>query len=721
MPQAALAPRPLAEVQAARDGRKGKAPTRDECRRLIDDLRDEWQPIHALMKAQDDLFYSAHKISLPKDVEAEGPTYVYTWKAAQQVLQAEGLLGGKKAEIQMAATNTRSDAARSRVELLQDHTNRGFDRLEQQSGEMTLAMVTQDVLKFGRGVDCLEPDPLRIGKYGKALEDFEEPAQYTKDRQRFIARMGQRGGRLPMNLRHVSPMSFMYREDPESGGLAVAIERRDRYAADIMNDPRYRGSAALEYIWRTTYESGNRSGDRAAGARKLSVWTIQTKEWTTQFITEPLAEPLVAGGRPTSQSADAFGTAQDIGEIAYQARNPLGRCWYTVTKGLRTSSTDATRALVGCYYYATSLIKNIDWLLTIQANAMKDQAWAPWIYIRGQPSASGLQMPLLVDPQKRRIKIARGNGYLTELEPGTIQQLISEAPPELLPLVENVRREYNLLLIPETLFDATSSSSGYELNQVRNGVLSKLDPIIQGIELAMAQRAELYAAIVIWLNEEISVSTVEGTHLVETYTFDPKEFRELEVTLKTELHVPRPEDSMADLQAAAYAIEKRLLDVARARERYLQVTNHDEVERAIALDDYKRSPKVAEWVIDKAATEAGLTLEQQAADAQGDVSVEQLLNSHPAYLAALARDAQPGTPGYASIMKAAELAGIVPPTAAAPQADPNAPVPTETATQPFSPQTLGPNGPGAPNGAPLAAGQAQAIPGGPRPVRAAAG
>lgn len=644
-------------------------------------------------------------------MEAEGATYVYTFKAAQQVMQFEGLLGRRNAELAYAATNTRSDAARSRVELLQNHTNRGMDRLEQQSGEPTLAMVLQDVGKFGRGVDCLEPDPRRIGSYDKTLDDFSEPRQYSKDRERFIARMGTRGGRLPMNLRHVPPMRFMYREDPERGGLAIAIERKDRPVSDIMADPRYRDSSAREWISRRYYDSGDRDA-RDVGAQMVSVWTIQDRRWTTQFITEPLQEVQSATGRPASTSVDVFGGATDLGEIAFQKRNPLGRPWYTVTKGLRTSSTDATRALIGIYWYAAGLIRNLDWLATIQANALKDQAFAPWVFIRGMPTVNGQQMPLLVDPQKRRLRIARGNGFVTELDPGTIQQLISEAPPELQAMVEMVRREINLLLIPESLFDSTGSSSGYEFNLVRNSVLSKLNPIIQGLEMAMVSRAELYADILLWLDERISVSTVQGDNLVETYTFDPEEYRSLDIAIDATFQVPRPEDNMADLQAAAYAIEKRLLDVARARERYLQVTNHDEVERAIALDDYKRSPQVAEFIITKAAEEAGITLEQEAAEAQGDVSVEQLLNTHPALLAQLAQQAQPGTPGYAQIMEAAKIAGIVPPTAAAPQADPNAP-PDNNALLPASPATPGP-GPGSPSGAPLAAGQRPAMPGGPR-------
>lgn len=689
------------DFRAGLDSRKGGAPDRDGCRRLIDGMRDEWAGPHAQMRDQEDLYYSAYKISLPKDVEQEGPTYVYTWKAAQQVMQAEGMFAGKKATVNLAAANTRSDSAKQRVELLQNHVTRGFDRLEQQSGEMTFGMVQQDVLKFGRGIDCLEPDPRRIGKYGKSMDDFAEPGAYRKDRRRFIDRMGERGGRLPMNLRHVSPLDCMYREDAERGGVSSVIERRDRYVADVMEDPRYKDSAALEWVFKEYYNSGTRDPYQA-GAQKVSVWTIQDRDWTTQFVTPPLRAPSSQWARPESVPIDAFTVSQDIGAIAYQSRNPIGQPWYTVTKGLRTSSSDSARSLVGIYWHASSLIRNLDWLLTVQANALKDQAFAPWVFIRGMPTVNGQQMPLLVDPQKRRIRIARGNGYITELDPGTIQQLIATAPPELLPMVENIRRETNLLMIPEAMFDISQSSSGYEYNSMRNSVESRMSPIIEGIKMAMAQRVDLYVAELLWMGEDISVTTVEGDHLVQTYTFRPAEYRDLEVTLDTDLQLPKPEDNMADAQVAAFVVEKRLLDVARARERYMQITNSDEVDRDIALDDYKRSPKVAEWVIDKAATEAGITLEQQAAEAQGGVDTQQLLNTNPALLAQLAQQAQPGSPGYAQIMAAAQQAGMTPPPAASPQAAP----PEDTLLPPVQP----PNAP-IPMGPP--AGQMQATPGGP--------
>jgi len=256
--------------------RASNAPSREDCRRLLDSMRDEWSGPHAQMKSQDDLFYSAYKISLPKDVEAESPTFVYTWKAAQQVVQAQGLLGDRKPTITLAATNTRSDAAKSRVELLQNHMNRGFDRLEQQSGEMTLSMVVQDVLKFGLGVDYLEPDPLRIGKFRGSLDDAE-PKQYRADRQQFIQRLGERGGRLPMNHRHVPPLNFMFRESTEDGGIKVAIERRDRYVADVMEDPRYQDSDALEWLWKEYFRHGTRD-PYLAGAQRVSVWTIQDSD-----------------------------------------------------------------------------------------------------------------------------------------------------------------------------------------------------------------------------------------------------------------------------------------------------------------------------------------------------------------------------------------------------------------------------------------------------------
>lgn len=712
MAQAATKPmsqRDIEKQDAAE--RKGTPPSRDELRRLIDDSRDTWQPLHSRMRSDDDLFYSAYKISLPKDVEAEGPTFVYTFKAAQQVTQAEGLLGRKKAQLAYAATNTRSDAARSRVELLQNHTNRGFDRLEQQSGEPTFSMVLQDVLKFGRGILCLEPDPRRIGSYDKALEDFTEPEAYSRDRQKFITRMGTRGGRLPMNLRHVPPTRFMYADDPERGGLRYAIERRDRPVSDVMRDPRYKGSKALEWVNAAYLDHGTRD-DRYAGAQMLSVWTVQDRHWTSQFVTAPMSDVSSQSGRQPANTSDVFGGHEDLGEIAFQARNPLGRPWYVVTKGLRTSSTDATKSLVGIYFYATSLIKTLDWLATIQANALKDQAFAPWVYLRGQPTVNGQQMPMLVDPQKRRIRIARGNGFITELDPGTIQQLISEAPPELAAAIEFVRHEQNLLMIPEALYDMTSGSSGYQSNLIRDAVISKMNPLIEGMEQAMVEAAELYADTLLWVGETISVSTVQGDSLVETYTFDPKEYQSLDIAIDATFSVPRQADNMADAQTAAYVIEKRLLDVARARAKYMGETAHDEIERAISLDDYKRSPKVAEFIINKAAEEAGLTLEQQAAEAQGNMGVDQLLNTHPALLAQLAQQAQPGTPGYDAIMTAATQAGIVPPTAAAPQADPNQP-PDNNAMLPAAPATPGP-GPGAPNGAPLAAGQRQALPGGPR-------
>lgn len=703
MAYAAAEPLRLADVQAGRASTRGGPPTKADCRRLIDGSRDEWSGPMALMRRQDDVFFSTHTISLPEDIEKSGPTYVYSFKAAQQVLGGEGLLGNRKAEIKLAPTNTRSDAARSRVELMQNHMNRGFDRLEQQADDPVFSKVVQDVLKFGRGVDCLEPDPRRIGSYSKTPADFDEPKAYRKDRQKFLDRLGERGGRLPMNLRHVPPMNFMYRESPERGGIAVAIERRDRYVADVMDDPRYRDSEALDWLWREYYRSGTLD-DRLAGTQKVSVWTVQDGRWTTQFVTPPLRalESQSPYWRPDSAPVDAFSISQDIGEIAFQQRNPLGRPWYTVTKGLRTSSSNSALSLVGMYYYAMGLIVNLDWLLTIQSNALKEQAFAPWVYLRAAPTINGQQGPLLYDPQRRRVKIAHGNGFITELDPGTIQQLIAEAPPELLPMVEAIRREINLLLIPETLYDAANSSSGYEYNSIRNTVLGKMRPIIEGFELAMARRADLYADVLLWMGEEISVSTVRGNNLVETYTFDPKEYRELEITSDTTFRLPRPEDSMADLQAADFAIEKRLLDVATSRERYLSVTNHDEIERAIALDDYKRSPQVAEFVISKAATEAGLALDQQAAESQGDVSQEQLLNTNPALLAQAAQQAQPGTPGYAQILAAAQKAGLVPPTAASPQA-----APPEQQLAPPAPAA-----PPVPIGPP--AGQAPASPGGPR-------
>jgi hypothetical protein len=632
---------------------RGEQPTADEVQATVQRLTDLHRRRTDVDFEMTQLLWCDHAVPLPADVAKTKPTEVHAmlgWKQAGLVL---GVMSNQRPTLKVA-TQRRGQTKQDEAESMAGYANKSPHMIERQSGEKTFELKTIDQLVYGRGVVALEP---LTGQYkGAPTRDTYKGNDdaYLKDLSQWKAKQGTQTGRLPVLRRHVSATNFYAIENPEEGGLTVTAEKRIRYLRDLKADPRYRDHLGGIGDWYDKLASGNQ---RVADLVQCGLWIVQDKDWCSYALL-PLS--FTDNDQADDQIASyAWGLQQSLGaQLIYQHPNRLGRPNYVVTPGLPSPTADPARKQRGIFYDARHLMREVCETLTIRSIRLRNNAFPAWIFIEGPQRQNETDvLPAPQSPEQRQVKLARGNGMVTKFYNGTLQQVLETGTPDEQPHLDDIGRRADSLMLSDEIL--SGGASGYEYNSLRNTIMARLNPILRGQEVAAVREFEMEWDWLAVMGESASVSAIESNGAA-TYTLDPRETDFEDLVIEAEFELERPEDDQAKAQLVKTYVEAGIYDMQTAREKVLKETNHKEIDFRRALEAFKQDPAYQQAIKQRAARDAGILLDQQAAQDQAPPGLEQLLEVSKPLLQALGNlvAQNPAAPGAQRVMQAMQKAGM---------------------------------------------------------------
>lgn len=633
------------------------------------------------------LLWCEHPISLPPDVAKANPPVTHAALLQRQVGLVLGVLSNQRPTLKVGSL-LRGQTRQEQAEGIAGFANRYGPLNERQAGteEGYYLLKTVDQLAFGRGVTAVEP---MTRQYATAprKDSYDTADAYRTAVDRWKRQQGTGTGHSPILLRHVPARSFYHFSSPEMGGMYVSAERRVRTLRDLLADDRYTLNLGKFQDW---YDQQSDTNRRAADLVQVALWIVQDREWCSYLL-----DPTLTDTDPTNDQLSTYAWGmQSLGAtLVYQHPNRLGRPNYVITPGLPSPSRDPARRFRGIGYDARWLMRRICEVLTIRGIRTRDNAFPAWLGIRGNTNPNGQEVePEPMAPEKRKVQLARGNGQITILDNITLQQMLSSGGQDEIPFKEELERHANDLMLPDAILQG--AASGYEYNSLRNTVMSRLNPVLKGQEAASLAEFHMTWQWLAVMGESASVSAIEKDGAA-TYTVDPNEVAWEDLVVESELELERPEDESAQIQKVNEAVQGRVMSMKRARSRYMKIEDSNQEDFQIALEEYMRDPANMDAIKQRAAKEAGLILDQQAAAAQAPPDLAALLQLSAPLLKALAMLAQPGQPGYQAIQAAMQKSSMQPPQngGGAPGAPPASGAPAaQQPTPQAAPPVMGPPG-----------------------------
>ena len=594
---------------------------------------------------------NTYPISFPPKVQnAEN---VYSGLASQQLGLMRGILD-EQPTVKVAVTSV-AVKAKAVAEEIQQFDNRVFQVLEAQGGAV-FHDVREDVLRFGVGVDCLDLYPGRLAD-GPQRGDYTEPGGYLAARKQHLRNKGTPSGRLPWVWRRIDPRFFLWREDPETDGLSLAIEIRWRNLKELIESPRYR--KRLPKLRSFYQELADKDKTLALTARVRFV-IVQDPYWTTYFAMhdlQPKTLPPYSFDSPYGSTAASTVLGSFVGgEIAEQFPNDLGKIQYVLTRGLTSGTEDPARRYRGIYYDMRHLIRAYDAFLSWITTRRKDFLFAPAVITQTLLDPNGVPYAAAEDDggTPADVNLEPGAYTLQRLQPGEAIQFVE--PPigqDEQYLLETLKNQALALGVPDDLVSPKGIRSGFLFESLLNVTLARHRPIITGISQGHRQRVELLHEQIKLLGEPLSVLAQEnkssGTEAT-WYSLDPDSLEGISV--EAVYDVKRPQDQAQALSNYAQSVQTGALDEDNARSLYLSRQDHEVIRQNKLLDELRNMPQVKQFLLLKVLEQSGMLVDQQRAAAQANVSPDQLLNATPSLAATYASAVQPGEPGYSAAQAA---------------------------------------------------------------------
>ena len=654
--------------------------------------RDDPEAIKELIRSEQDraslritahettrqLMLNQHSISLPEGAE-ENATEVRNGIARQQIDLLRGILAQRPTVTIDALEPTAT--ARKTAQEAENAYRELWPLLELQMGGMPIqSSLIENALCYGLGVERLDYLPFR------ASTKAGMPAKQGPEQDAWLKQQGLVTGHLPFWWSSVNPWNFFFREDPDAGGLSLAIERRRRFVKELLENPRYEGTLTPLRNWVLTQVGKDYV---KALNTVLDFWIVEDSSLCTYFVTMPMES-----GALDSRTMYSLTAALGTGVIALQMDNPIGRPRYLLTKGLQSSDDDPRWQFYGMLEFSRSLIETLDTLDTATLSHYKDFVYSPIVRTAQLAVTNGVATDLTSTPagERKPLKLDRSGQTILDLDPGEEVKFLQPNPlsPDFWRQRDSILQQIYLHGISPSLVEADPQMAGYLHESVVNMVLAKFEGVMSGVKLSAAQRVLLAHDLLGHYKTKLYVQNPNKKdkkgNTAAFFELDPDAFASFTFSISADFEVRKRTQTTADLQNSMLA-QQVGYSFRDAAQKFLGEEDPDKVQLNKLAQDVVNQPQVKARILEVASRKMNLLLDQQAAQQQGNVDPSQLAKVDPALLQALGQATPPGAPGSSQVQQAMQQAGVQPGQAPQPVPVPSvAPSVVPPAVQPGAPQ-----------------------------------
>lgn len=469
-------------------------PTEESISRLIDTAIYEFGGRDARDRLRDKIYWQENDIPHPSHIDFQE---VRTGTATEIIIRLKGILA-ERPTVQVGYTGLVDRKSRA-VEKVQDFANALFPALEDDADENTWDNILEDVLRFGRGYDCLEYVPGRWSaeKGYPTYTKGGDPAEYEKQRRQFRIKAGSgQGVRLPVSWRHLpAPGVYAWKDE---AGISECISIEERRLGDLghrYNVPLLLRQAELRGNAQPAYPVEHALFVRYWNRKYATYWIsrgFSSRAWLSQM----------------NSGTSLLMMASGPGELAIEPfEHNYGRVPVVETSGVTSTSKNPAKRQLSVLDHVIPLCLYLDQLVSQKASAVRMWAW-PTPYLKNLGIGGQVINSAPIGDDMRPVPIEITPGETLMLLPGEeISWLVApNNGPMADSLLEYITKQADMLGISSSVFDATAlQSNGYLYNSVVNSIRSKYNPVINHVRRGHRNRVQHALGIVEMIGEPLCI------------------------------------------------------------------------------------------------------------------------------------------------------------------------------------------------------------------------
>ena len=564
-------------------------PTEHYVRDLEQHVIAEFSERNARIERLRRLRYMEEPVDIPEAYRAT-TREVRTPIAHEQIKRVVGSLTANYPTVAVPPPDT-SEASRSLAAKREKWTNAALRRMEDDAGRDVFGMFMDALVADGTGVMKLLYVPDRWADYPRRSDPDREPVEaFNRRAARF-----KKAAPFPLAWRDVDALTFypLVGED----GLEACLEISERPKRLMMR----------RYGLSEDARTGRLAPDGASGPREAE---------------GPM--PARAGTVRAVEYWDAEHYAYLIdGHLVQRGRHGYGQVPYVMAYGDQTPSRDPAKAGTSMLASMQHLVPLLDRLLTMKQNAVYMYAY-PTLKLTGYAAGESS-----IGDDGRPAPIEFRPGEIFPLYQGEDLNFLqwTGTPPDLDDLIAMTRGMIDQAGVPGVLFGLApgGNTSGYFLNQLINAARVSFNQIRrhaeQGLERVVAL---MWRLVERRIRESVYVYADDESGWIGLSPRDIDAYYASQVRIEP----LAPADEIAQGNFAATLVRAKLASRRWAMQEKLGVTNPEEMQEEILVEELMESPEVRSVILEKAARAAGLP--HLAPDAAADAGGAQRLQGNGA-------------------------------------------------------------------------------------------